>query len=72
MTSLRSTALSDRLRLFRGIVGVLKRSIGRVSGVRVVLAVVFLSGAFGHASFPLVVDSNVSRPQSIALDSYAR
>jgi hypothetical protein len=48
MASLRSTALSDRLRLFRGIVVILTRSAGLVRGARMVLAlVVFLSGAFG-------------------------
>jgi hypothetical protein len=46
---MRSTALSDRLRLLRGIVVVLTRSAGLVRGVRMVLAlVVFLSGAFGR------------------------
>jgi hypothetical protein len=75
MASLRSTALSDRLRLFRGIVVVLTRSVGLVRGVRVVLTlVVFLSGAFGHLvlPFPWFADSYVYRPQSVALDSRAR
>jgi hypothetical protein len=53
--SLRSTALSDRLRLFRGIVVVLIRSVGLVRGVRVVLAlVVYLSGAFGRLVLPFL------------------
>jgi hypothetical protein len=61
MVSLRSTALSDRLRLFRRIVVVLTRSLGLVRGVRVVLApVVFLSGVFGHL---VLADSNMTRPQ---------
>jgi hypothetical protein len=38
MASLRSTALLDRLRLFRGIVVILTRSVGLVRSVRVVLA----------------------------------
>ena len=55
MASLRSTALSDRLRLFRGIVVVLTRSVGLVRGVRVVFAlVVFLSSAFGHLVLPFL------------------
>jgi|RhiMetdeSRZDD1v2_1073273.scaffolds.fasta_scaffold1490888_2 hypothetical protein len=53
---MRSTALSDRLRLLRGIVVVLTRSAGLVRGVRMVLAlVVFLSGAFGRL---VLADSN--------------
>ena len=56
MASLLSTALFDRLRLFRGIVVVLTRGVGLVRGVRVVLAlVVFLSGAFGHRVFPFLL-----------------
>ena len=69
VASLRSTALSDRLRLF---VVIQTRSVGLVRDVRVVLAlVVFLSGAFGRLVLPFLrpLTATLTRPQSVALDS---
>ena len=48
-----SAALFDRLRFSRGIMAIAMRGIGLVCRVLVVLGpVVFLSGAFGHRTFP--------------------